>query len=925
MKVRLSKAGKLSKNFLSRIPNLRTLYIVNRHVSDGGGLGLFLTAFTVMEGQSRRLDTVEQGGRGVNPGYAYQGGHRQGKPGLVRDLKTKEESGKSGIRGCVLTFALGESGKPFRENHPRYTQPGSNLDLPVFGSLDYCESSALDYATTKAGGFQDLNKNKFTEIEGLSFHGLEGLNILKLKHNSIVTLLDGAFWGLKNMTVLHLDFNNITTVTKGWLYGLTSLHQLSLSYNNISIIEQDGWEFCQQLVDLDLSYNKLEAIQRGTLQHLYKLRKLHLDSNKISYIAEGAFNNTPSLEVLELNHNRISWTIEDVNGAFISLKHLVKFGLASNHIKSINKNAFAGLEKIKMLDLRNNSVTSIQENAFEWMHNMEELLMNTTGLLCDCNLEWFPIWLKKSAFLNTVNTVCAYPEWLHHKSIVDIPSENFTCDDFPKPQIIEAPKTQVALKGDNITLQCRATSSSHLPMAFQWKKDNLDLKLGYSKQFARSPNGKTTEQNSELVLVNITDNEAGKYQCVVSNSYGTTYSSKFKISVLVYPMFTKVPVNVSEVAGSNARLECAATGQPPPQIAWQKDAGTDFPAARERRMHIMRSDDILFIVNIKAADTGVYSCTAKNQAGVIVANASLTVLEKPLFVKPMENKEVTAGEPIVLECMTSGSPKPKLTWTKDGGPLFTTERHFFTAEDQLLIIVATDPSDAGTYECEMSNKLGTRKGFSRLYVIPASSSAINESDITGIIIITIVCCAVLTSFVWVFIIYQTRKRMVMTKRVNEICQYPKALLSPETDFKDSAPHLYMDTNSEHSSSKDSGTGDSAKRSSDDLLYDRIAVVYWSASRTKMVLEQKCFICDKNILDIATVELKEKGIETLRWLSLKRNDGNIDSLRKKTSMRVHDSCHKRRQQAKFVLECSLLLPVFVLSGKHWKMGPHSDKA
>nr|CAD7410705.1 unnamed protein product [Timema poppensis] len=369
----------------------------------------------------------------------------------------------------------------------------------------------------------------------------------------------------------HLDFNNITTVTKGWLYGLTSLHQLSLSYNSISIIEQDGWEFCQQLVDLDLSYNELEAIQRGTLQHLSKLKKLHLDSNKISYIAEGAFNNTPSLEVF---------------------------------------------------------VTSIQENAFEWMYNMEELLMNTTGLLCDCNLEWFPIWLKKSAFLNTVNTVCAYPEWLHHKPIVDVPSENFTCDDFPKPQIIEAPKTQVALKGDNITLHCRATSSSHLPMAFQWKKDNLDLKLGYSKQFARSPNGKTTEQNSELVLVNITDNEAGKYQCVVSNNYGTTYSSKFKISVLVYPMFTKVPVNVSEVAGSNARLECAATGQPPPQIAWQKDAGTDFPAARERRMHIMRSDDILFIVNIKAADTGVYSCTAKNQAGTIVANASLTVLGK---------------------------------------------------------------------------------------------------------------------------------------------------------------------------------------------------------------------------------------------------------------------------------------------------------
>jgi hypothetical protein len=87
-------------------------------------------------------------------------------------------------------------------------------------------------------------------------------------------------------------------------------------------------------------------------------------------------------------------------------------------------------------------------------------------------------------------------------------------------------------------------------------------------------------------------------------------------------------------------------------------------------------------------------------------------------VKAMENKEIIAGEPIVLECMASGSPKPKLTWRKDGKDLLVTERHFFTADDQLLVIVDTDLSDAGTYECEMSNSLGTEQGFSQLSVIP---------------------------------------------------------------------------------------------------------------------------------------------------------------------------------------------------------------
>jgi len=81
-------------------------------------------------------------------------------------------------------------------------------------------------------------------------------------------------------------------------------------------------------------------------------------------------------------------------------------------------------------------------------------------------------------------------------------------------------------------------------------------------------------------------------------------------------------------AGSTARLECAASGQPTPEIAWQKDGGDDFPAARERRMHVMPSDDVFFIVEVKSEDQGVYTCTAKNDAGSVKANSTLVVLRE---------------------------------------------------------------------------------------------------------------------------------------------------------------------------------------------------------------------------------------------------------------------------------------------------------
>ena len=341
----------------------------------------------------------------------------------------------------------------------------------------------------------------------------------------------------------------------------------------------------------------------------------------------------------------------------------------------------------------------------------------------------------------------------------------FFTEDFPKPIIISEPKSQIALKGDNLTLECTAASSSNSPMSFQWKKDNMVLTDADVTNYATTSDGEVMKFTTMLHLEDIQDINEARYQCVITNNFGSAYSQKAKITVHVFPIFTKTPVDIPVKAGSTARLECGAKGQPQPEIAWQKDGGDDFPAARERRMHVMPTDDVFFIVNVKSQDQGVYSCTATNAAGTIVANATVTVLETPSFVKAMEDKMTKAGATTVLECMASGSPKPKLVWLKNGRQLEVTQRHFFAANSQLLIIVQTDSSDAGQYTCEMTNALGMERDTTNLKVIGGESSNIkhgsgldDESTTTGIIIIAVVCCVVGTSLVWVIIIYQTRKK-----------------------------------------------------------------------------------------------------------------------------------------------------------------------
>lgn len=220
------------------------------------------------------------------------------------------------------------------------------------------------------------------------------------------------------------------------------------------------------------------------------------------------------------------------------------------------------------------------------------------------------------------------------------------------------PETQSALKGSNVTFICSAASSSDSPMTFAWKKDNEVLNDAeiHNQAHLRIQAGaggdtEVTEYTTTLQLHTVDFSSEGKYQCVISNHFGSSYSTKarltvnskceqnlggvwtfFKNAMVVFilspvlPSFTKTPMDLSIRAGATARLECAAIGHPSPQIAWQKDGGTDFPAARERRMHVMPEDDVFFIVDVKTEDIGVYSCTAQNTAGAISANATLTVL-----------------------------------------------------------------------------------------------------------------------------------------------------------------------------------------------------------------------------------------------------------------------------------------------------------
>ncbi|CAG0885076.1 unnamed protein product [Darwinula stevensoni] len=643
----------------------------------------------------------------------------------------------------------------------------------------------------------DLNRNDVNVIEGLQFEGLNSLRVLKLRKNHISILEDGAFFGLLKIEQLHLDWNEVRRVRKGWLFGLESLEVLSLSHNQVELIEDGAWDKCHSLVSLDLSHNRLEEITQGMFSQLGKLETLNLEGNQIHSIQDAAFRPLSQLLTLsvffcllhssqelhlfhhltgnllpcrDLHENNLSWTIEDSSGAFQGLGKLTKLGLQSNNIMSVAEKAFSGLRSLRKLDLLGNSINTIEENPFSPMKGLAELNLNTSSMICDCKAAWLPSWLSRMGLGSTVDLICLLPEEYGGKHLTKIPTENFTCSISPRPRLIKEPESPIALAGKNLTLECKADSQSSSPISVLWKKDNRPLKSseGFLLNTERALSNGGLEATSFLHLSNLTRNHSGQYQCIISNTFGTTYSQKAKITVYVFPYFTKKPMNLTVRAGTKdkANLVCAADGYPKPEIRWDKEGGKNFPSANERRLYQFHQDHQMTIMYVQPEDAGVYTCKATNAAGTISTNFTLTVLDQPSIVRPMRDKTTKVGDTAVLECMANGSPTPSLAWKKDDIPLLpqTSKRYFFTSNNQLLIIVDTQMSDAGNYECEMVNSLGKITDKAYLTVTAEgekrdkSTAVVSGSWDWQVAVIVTVIVAVVVSACWLIVACRLHKR-----------------------------------------------------------------------------------------------------------------------------------------------------------------------
>ncbi|XP_067096530.1 neural cell adhesion molecule L1-like protein isoform X6 [Osmerus mordax] len=270
----------------------------------------------------------------------------------------------------------------------------------------------------------------------------------------------------------------------------------------------------------------------------------------------------------------------------------------------------------------------------------------------------------------------------------------------PPSWLSGAPKSQLALIGEDVHIKCTATGKPKPAIVWRRNGQPLDDALITRSQVFEDA----------IVLHNARPEDSAVYQCEASNRHGTILANA-NIMVMNMPpvILSKGYQEYGAVRGGDVVLVCTVFGSPPPSISWKR---LDTGAAVEGRERFSISQNGSLTINrAKKDDIGEYVCLATNTEGTSAITASVEVKEPTRIVQPPKDLEVLCGTNAKLECQVEYDitlmRDYKLVWTKDGKrvPVAFTEESRYFVDYGTLHIVNVNQSDEGRYTCTATTSL----------------------------------------------------------------------------------------------------------------------------------------------------------------------------------------------------------------------------
>ncbi|GFT31287.1 hemicentin-1 [Nephila pilipes] len=373
-------------------------------------------------------------------------------------------------------------------------------------------------------------------------------------------------------------------------------------------------------------------------------------------------------------------------------------------------------------------------------HGLHKVALQNTEISLECSATGVPqprvIWYKGSQILIPGPRVSFTNDGTSLKISHTLPSDagKYTClavneagdteaDHFVKIHV--PPKIEKAiLQGSSdpiVNQSVRIICDVHgLPFPqISWYRNGVLINQNENR-FSYSGGGKY------LDILSVQSTDSGAYTCRAKNIAGEHEKD--------INLYVSVPPDIDEsvkskeyhvVLGKSARIDCEASGMPPPTVTWLKNG---LPLSDEDHVQPINNNYALLFMYTSEQEAGVYTCIAVNNAGTVEQKFNFTVLVPPNFDDSArkENFSTVIGSSGKLLCSANGYPPPDIAWSKDGNIITSDDN--IAIKDGILELTNVDLTHNGTYICEASNVAGKgTKTFELNVIVPPKIDGGNDA------------------------------------------------------------------------------------------------------------------------------------------------------------------------------------------------------
>lgn len=280
------------------------------------------------------------------------------------------------------------------------------------------------------------------------------------------------------------------------------------------------------------------------------------------------------------------------------------------------------------------------------------------------------------------------------------------------PQVTVQPPSTVQKLGGTVILGCVVEPPG---LSITWRLNGRELNGSDDALGVLITRG-------TLVITALDSRTVGRYQCVARMPAGAVASVPATVTLANLQDFKLDVQHVIEVDEGNTAVIACHLPESHPKAQVRYSVKQEWLEASRGNYLIMPSGN-LQIVNASREDEGMYKCAAYNPVTQEVKTSGSSdrlrvrrsTAEAARIIYPPEAQTiiVTKGHSLILECVASGIPPPRVTWAKDGSSVAGYNKTRFLLSN--LLIDPTSEEDSGTYRCVADNGVGEPGAAAVLY------------------------------------------------------------------------------------------------------------------------------------------------------------------------------------------------------------------